>query len=182
MLQRRAPLAMRYFRRTLHVLAFVFTILIGIIALALIVSQTPWFHERLRRYVVREGNQYLNGQLSIGQLGGNLFYGIQLRDVSIDVDGQHIITLPQVELRYSATEIIARGVVIERIALVNPTVYLSRDRQGWNVARLPKRQRQEANRQGPGRTVSMPDLEIENGQIFIDDRAPSDRYTLPKQI
>jgi hypothetical protein len=173
---------MRHFRRTLRVLAFVFTILIGIIALALIVSQTPWFHERLRRYVVREGNQYLNGQLSIGQLGGNLFYGIQLRDVSIDVDGQHIITLPQVELRYSATEIIARGVVIERITLVNPTVYLSRDRQGWNVARLPKRQRQEANRQGPGRPVSMPDMEIENGQIFIDDRAPSGRYTLPKQI
>ena len=148
----------------------------------MIVSQTPWFHEWLRKYVVREGNLYLNGQLSIGRLGGNLFYGIQLRDVSIDVDGQHIVTLPEVELRYSVAEIVAQGVVIDHIKLVNPTVHLSRDAQGWNVARLPKRERQEANRQGPGRPVSMPDMEIENGQLFIDDRAPSPSYTLPKQI
>ena len=41
MLQRRVGLAKEYARRTLQVVALVGTLLVGIIALALIVSQTP---------------------------------------------------------------------------------------------------------------------------------------------
>ena len=43
------------------------TLLVGVMALALIVSQTPWFKDWLRRYIVRQSKQYLNGQLTIGQ-------------------------------------------------------------------------------------------------------------------
>ena len=53
-------------RRALQVVAFLGTLAVGIIALALIVSQTSWFRDWARRYMVRQANQYLNGQLSIG--------------------------------------------------------------------------------------------------------------------
>ena len=48
MLQRRSSPANRYLRRTLQVVAFLGTILVGIVALAVIVSQTPWFKDWLR--------------------------------------------------------------------------------------------------------------------------------------
>ena len=64
-----------------------YTLLFLPLAVALIVSQTPWFKDWLRRYVVRESEQYLNGQLSIGSLGGNLFFGARLTDVAVDVSG-----------------------------------------------------------------------------------------------
>ncbi len=40
---------MRAIRRILQVVTFVGTLLIGVLALALIVSQTPWFRGWLRR-------------------------------------------------------------------------------------------------------------------------------------
>ena len=40
---------MRAIRKSLMVVAFVGTLLVGIIALMLIVSQTPWFRDWLRR-------------------------------------------------------------------------------------------------------------------------------------
>ena len=49
-------------RRTLQIVALVGTLFIGIIALALIVSQTPWFRDWLRKYVVRQAGQYVNGK------------------------------------------------------------------------------------------------------------------------
>src|SRR3954462_7615767 len=101
MLQRRVSPAKRYLRRTLQVVALVGTLIIGIIALALIVSQTPWFREWLRRYAVRQAGQYVNGTLSVGSLRGNLFTGVQLGDVAIDVNGEHVITLKQVEVKYN---------------------------------------------------------------------------------
>src|SRR5919204_41702 len=99
MLQRRGSPVKRYLRRTLQVVAFVCTLLIGIVALALIVSQTPWFRDWLRRFVVRESKQYVNGTLSIGSLGGNLFYGVQLGDVALDVNGERIVTLKRLEIK-----------------------------------------------------------------------------------
>ena len=78
MIQRRVTPAKKYLRRTLQIVALVGTLLIGILALALIVSQTPWFKDWLRKFVVRQAAQYVNGTLSIGSLGVNLFTGVQL--------------------------------------------------------------------------------------------------------
>ena len=52
---------MRVLRKSLRVVALVGTLIVGMIALALIVSQTPWFRDWMRRYIVRESKQYLNG-------------------------------------------------------------------------------------------------------------------------
>jgi autotransporter translocation and assembly factor TamB len=182
MLQRRVSPAKKYLRRTLQVIALVCTLLIGIVALALIVSQTPWFKDWLRRFIVRESKQYVNGNLSIGSLGGNLFYGVQLGDVAIDVNGEHIVTLKRLEVKYSVTELISSGMTVREIRLEQPFVLLRHDQNGWNVANLVKRQQQEADRQGPGKPLSMPDIQIVDGRAVIEDKAPSEAYTLPSRI
>src|SRR3954463_2191 len=173
MLQRRTSPAKKYLRRTLQIVALVGTLLIGIVALALIVSQTPWFRDWLRRFVVREAGQYVNGTVSVGSLGGNLFYGIELGDVAIDVNGEHVVTLKKVEVKYSIAELVSQGVTVQQIVLQQPYVLLRHDARGWNVASLIKRQQREADRQGPRKPLSLPDIEIVGGRVAIDDRAPS---------
>lgn len=182
MLQRRMSPAKRYLRRTLQVVALVGTIVIGIIALALIVSQTPWFKDWLRRYMVREANQYVNGTISIGSLGGDLFYGIQLGDVAVDVNGERIIGFKRLEVKYSIAELISSGITVRQIRLEQPFVRLRHDASGWNISNLVKKEQSEANRQGPGRPMTLPDIEVVDGRVQIDDRAPSSAYTLPKRI
>jgi autotransporter translocation and assembly factor TamB len=182
MLQRRVAPAKRYFGRTLQVVALVGTLLVGIIALALIASQTPWFHGWLRGYVERRAQQYVNGTVSIGSLGGNLFYGIELGDVSFDVNGEHILTLKRVVVKYSISELVAKGMTVRQIRLDQPFVLARHDARGWNIARLVKRQQQEADRQGPRKPLSLPDIEIVDGHAVIDDRAPSSSYRLPSRV
>jgi len=84
---------MRAIRRILQVVTFVGTLMIGVLAIALIVSQTPWFRDWLRRYIVRESKQYLNGELSIGGLDGNLLFGADLSNVAVDVSGERVVAV-----------------------------------------------------------------------------------------
>ena len=182
MLQRRTSPAKKYLRRTFQIVALVGTLLIGIIALALIVSQTPWFRDWLRKYVVRQAGQYVNGTVSIGSLGGNLFYGVQLGDVAIDVNGEHVVTLKSVEIKYSISELMSQGTTVREIRLDEPFILARRDAGGWNLARLAKKQAQEADRQGPGRPLSLPSIEIVNGRAVVDDRTPSATYRIPSRI
>src|SRR4051812_18350006 len=182
MLQRRMSPAKKYLRRTLQVVALVGTLLVGIVALALIVSQTPWFRDWLRKYVVRQAGSYVNGTLTIGSLGGNLFYGVELGDVAIDVNGEHVVTLKQVVIKYSIADLVSQGVTVEQILVRQPYVLLRHDAKGWNVASLIKRQAAEADRQGPRKPLSLPDIEIEDGRLAIDDRAPSPSLRLPSKV
>jgi autotransporter translocation and assembly factor TamB len=182
MLQRRVPPSHRYLRRTLQVIALVGTILVGILALALIATQTPWFKNWLRKFVVREADQYVNGQLSIGSLGGNLFTGFELGDVALEMNGERVISLKRLEVKYRIGDLLSNGRTVEAIRLEQPFVLLRHTARGWNVANLAKPQAQEANRQGPGRPLSLPDIEIVDGSAVVDDRAPSPSYTIPKRI
>ena len=173
---------MRAIRRLLRAVALVGTLLIGIVALALIVSQTPWFRDWLRRYIVRESKQYLNGELAIGRMGGNLLFGVNLSDVTVDVSGERIIAVKTLAADYSVFQLISSGIVLDNITIDHPVVRVERDASGWNLARLVKRERKEANREGPGRTVSFPSITITGGSVSIDDRTPPGTFKLPSRI
>src|SRR5688572_4156233 len=173
---------MRALRRLLQVIAVVGTLFVGIVAISLIVSQTPWFKDWLRRYIVRESKQYLNGELSIGQLSGNLFYGVQLSDVALDVSGDRVVAVKGVELDYSVLQLLSKGIVLDQIKLHHPTLKIEKDREGWNLGRLARKQQKEADREGPGRSVSLPSIEITDADVFIHDAVGTAGVTFPQQL
>ena len=173
---------MRAIRRTLQVVALVGTILIGVLAVSLIVSQTPWFRDWLRRYIVRESKQYLNGQLTIGGLGGNLLFGVNLSDVSVDVSGERVVAVKALELNYSIFVLISKGIVLDKITLDQPVLRIQHDSTGWNLANLIKKERQEADRRGPMRPISLPAIDVSDASLSIEDHLAGDGYALPARI
>jgi uncharacterized protein involved in outer membrane biogenesis len=172
---------MRAVRRVLQVVTFVGTLMIGVLAIALIVSQTPWFRDWLRRYIVRESRQYLNGELTIGRLDGNLLFGADLSNLAVDVSGERVVAVKGIELDYSIFSLISRGLDVQQIKIDQPVLKLEHDENGWNVARLVKRQEQEADRQGPLRPISLPSIEISDASVSIEDGNPSS-VSLPRRI
>ncbi|CAN5671551.1 hypothetical protein BH18ACI5_BH18ACI5_21280 [soil metagenome] len=174
---------MRALRRFLQVIAAIGTLIIGVMAVALIVSQTPWFKDWLRQYIVRESKQYLNGELSIGGLSGNLFFGVQLSDVALDLSGQRVLAVKGLEVDYSVIELISTGIVLDGIKLHQPSVRLERDASGaWNVAQLVKEQQKEADRAGPGRPVSLSAIEVTDATVSMADAVGTSGINLPKQF
>lgn len=168
-------------RRILQVVALVGTLVVGIVALALIVSQTPWFKDWLRRYVVRESKQYVNGELTIGGLGGNLLFGVDLANVAVDVSGQRVVAMKSVEVDYSVFTLVTKGIIVDRIKLDQPAIHLERDAKGWNVATLLK-PRPPSDPNAPTPSVSLPSIEIADGALTIADRTAAPALTLPKRV
>ena len=174
---------MRALRRLLQVVAVVGTLMVGIIAVALIVSQTPWFRDWLRRYIVRESKQYLNGDLAIGRLGGNLLFGVQLSDVALDVSGEQVVAVKNLELDYSVFRIVSSGMVMDEIKVDQPTILLERGPNGWNLAQIVKKEEKEADREGPGSPLSLPSIQVTDANVTIRDQAVgTSGYNLPQQI
>lgn len=163
---------MTIFRRALQVLLLVATLVVVAAAAAVLVSQTPWFRSWLRGFVVQQANQYLNGTLSIGSLGGNLFFGVELSEVGLDAGGERVVSIRNAGIDYNAIQLISGNLVIDRVRLDQPSVLLERNAGGWNLAALVKRQERERERAGPGRTISIGEIGISDGTVRVRDQLP----------
>src|SRR5688572_22508070 len=83
-------------RRSLQVVTFLCTLLVGTASMVAIVTQTAWFKDWLRGFIVREAEGFVNGRLSIGRLDGNLFFGVELEDVDVTMKGKKVVELKDV--------------------------------------------------------------------------------------
>src|SRR5919112_2341338 len=125
-------------RRSLQVVAFICTLVVGVASMAVIVTQTTWFKEWLRGFIVRQAEDYVNGRLSIGRLDGNLFFGVELEDVDVTMNGKKVVEVKDVGLDYNAFTFIGGNVVLDDIRLNKPTIRLERTANGWNLTQLVK--------------------------------------------
>ena len=53
-------------RRFLQIVAILGTLIVGVASMAVIVTQTTWFKEWLRGFIIKQADDYVNGRLSIG--------------------------------------------------------------------------------------------------------------------
>ena len=142
-------------KRVAHVLIIVLTLLVGATAAAVIVSQTAWFKNWLRGYIVREAQQYLNGTLSIERLGGNLFFGVEMENIGLSMDGSQVVAVKDLGLDYNVFQLLTKGLSVDSIRLDQPVIYLRRDGDTWSLSRLVKKQETEADRSGPARPIAI---------------------------
>ena len=169
-------------RRALQVVALLCTLVIGAAALVLIVSQTTWFKDWLRGFIVRQADDYVNGRLTIGRLGGNLFFGVELEDIDVAQQGQSVISVKDIGLQYNVLDFLGGGVVLDSIRLNRPVVRLEKGADGWNLGQLLKKQRKEADREGPGRPIAIGEIGITDGTFSVTGPVGTSGVDTPSRI
>ncbi len=173
---------MQIVKRGTQVLIVVLTLLIGATSAAIIVSQTAWFKNWLRGYIVREAHQYLNGTLSIERLGGNLLFGIEMENVGVSMDGSQVVAVKDLGLNYNLFQLLTRGLSIDSLRLDKPVVYLRREGDTWSLSRLVKKQETEANRRGPDKPIAIDTIGITDGSIVVQSPVDIPGVDVPKRF
>jgi uncharacterized protein involved in outer membrane biogenesis len=158
-------------RRSLQVVALVCTLIVGAAAMAVIVTQTTWFKEWLRGFIVKQAEDYVNGRLSIGRLDGNLFFGVDLEDVDVTMNGETVIDIKDVGLDYSILTFLRGGIVLDDIRLTQPVFRLERDGDGWNLLRLIKARTPDPDAPRSRRPIEIGEIGISDGTLYIEDGA-----------
>lgn len=108
------------------------------VASVLVLTNTDFGRERVRRIAVSAMTSSIHGITRIGRVDGNLLRGITLRDVSItDSAGGPFFASPLVQARYSLGTFLSRHIVIEALGVDAPQVVLDRKPgRDWNFTTL----------------------------------------------
>jgi autotransporter translocation and assembly factor TamB len=157
-------------------------LLVGATAAAVIVAETSWFKNWLRGYIVKQANQYINGQLSIARLGGNLFFGVELQNIGVSMDGSQVVAVQDLGLKYNVFDLILKGLSVDEVSLNKPVIYLRRDGDTWSIARLIKKQEQEADREGPASPIAIDRIGISDASVVIDGPVGTSGVNVPSRV
>jgi hypothetical protein len=160
--------ARRALRRLSGYVAISLLTLLVLLGAGVAVTQTGWFKNWLRQKAVSQAAQYLNGELTITRLGGNLFTGVRLEGVALRHEGQIAVAMDSLIVQYSPLTMISEGVILDSMTLENPTILLERGHAGWNFSRFVKTRRNTGGRGAP--PVTMESIAINNGHVIVKDR------------
>ena len=159
---------MTFTRRALQVLAFICTLLIGAAAMAIVVAQTTWFKEWTRTFIVRQAARYVNGDLSIGRLDGNLLFGVELENIGVTMDGKTVVDIKDVGLDYNVFTLLSGDVVLDDIRLNQPVFHLERENGEWNLAHLIRASTPDQPRRR--RPIEIGEIGISDATLYVEER------------
>ncbi len=117
----------------------VLPILLGLVVL-LVLANTPWGNERVRRVLVSQANDRMYGHLDVGKLRGNLLSGATLTDVRL-VDSTHkpLFSARRVQVQYALLPALRGRIVIRSLVLDTADVLLDKQPGArWNFQTLMK--------------------------------------------
>jgi autotransporter translocation and assembly factor TamB len=156
-------------KRLARIFSTLLLVLVLLVCAAVLGTQTTWFKNWLRGYIEREAHEHLNGQLFIGHLGGSLFYGVELENVALSMNGRRMVSAKDIELRYNALTLVTRGLDIDSLRIDEPVLHLARQDDTWSIARLVKSNQQASNQHESTLSISVDRIDVSNGSLVFDD-------------
>src|SRR5688572_17175254 len=147
-----------------YVLVGTLFLVLLVVATGLLLLDSRWGTERVRRLIVSRANGALAGTLSIQSMSGSLIGGdVRLVGVALVQEGIDVFRADEVQLRYSLPQMMS-GLDVADVVVTRPRVAVVQDPESraWNVAQLTRRSG------GGGRpTLAIRRLQVINGDVEI---------------
>ena len=169
-------------RKFLQVVAFICTLIIGVTSMAVIVSQTTWFKEWLRGFIIRQADDYVNGRLTIGRIDGNLFFGVEMEDVDVTQNGQPVVSLKDVGVDYNFLTFLGGNVILDHIRLNEPTLHVKKTATGWNLPELIKAQTPNPTQPKNRRPIDIGEVGVSGGTLYLEQPVGTSGVIVPRVI
>jgi autotransporter translocation and assembly factor TamB len=145
---------------------------------AIVATRTSAFREWLAATIERQGERYLTGDLSIGRVEGDLFNGIELRDVRVTRDGESVVTADRIRARYDLLDLLSGPVALPELTIERPVVHVRREDGELNIANLIA----SGSDRGPAAAFALEDVTIVDGAATFAGFDPDGALTIPERI
>ncbi|MCX6145498.1 MAG: AsmA family protein, partial [Ignavibacteriales bacterium] len=167
----------KFFRATYSVAV----IALFVAAVVLGFTQTKLFRSYLRTKLVQMVTNDLHGELALSSLEGNLFTGFQVENVVLRRDGEPVLTVERLEVKYDPLGLLTKSVSVSRLVLTNPAIHLTRSAVGeWNFDRFLRSSSRDTT--SSSWTINLKQIQIRGGALEIVDSLGLAQRTVDSSI
>ena len=169
---------MRKFFRATYAVA---VIALFLAAVVLGFTQTKIFRSYLRTKLVEVVANDLHGELALSSLEGNLFTGFRVENVVLRRDGEPVVTVERLEVKYDPLGFLAKSVAVSHLVLIKPVIHLTRSISGeWNFDRFIPSSSPDTTRSSW--TTNLKQIQIRGGAFELVDSLGLAQRTLDSSL
>lgn len=167
--------------RFVRIVVIVFVTFVAILIVGILTLQTGWGGRQLASVVERQLEGSLDGEITIGGIGGNLLSSPTVLDVTITRDGQPLLTAERVDLRYDLVGILRGTSTLDEVTLTRPVIHLTHGPDGITLFELFATDEEQPEE--PSGLVDIEPIVIVDGRIVIDETIDEGQaYELPREL
>jgi len=162
------------------------TVLVVLFAVAAVVAPRfiPW--DKVRQQIEEKGSQALNREVRLKDLKVSLFSGVEITGFRIGPakgkDEPALVSADRVVAKYRLLPLLWLQVVVSKVELVEPKLFVGKDRQGrWSFADMMAKA--PAGGAGPAKPMTLPvavdvnSIKITNGSLQYRDASAKPVFT-----
>ena len=155
-------------KQAVKYIAIILAGLLLLIVILMLLTQTAFFREKVKNRIVAEAERFLNFNLEIEELNGNLYRNIEFNKVRLLDHGKAVAGLESLKLEYRLFPLLTGELFIDLLVIDSPDIRLKQNSDStWNIssllrekeAALPKSKKPLKLR------INIDLLEINNGSI-----------------
>lgn len=157
-------------RTVLRIALAAIAVLIAVVLIAvLVVTNTTWGRERVRRLALEALRTSVHGIVHIGPIRGNLLQRAIITDLTItDSAGNPFLSVARARVQYDLWALLSKRVTLTSLALERPVVVLDHPPGGeWNFARLFPSSGPADTARGFGSWITIDNVRITDGRIVV---------------
>jgi len=166
---------------TLKILGWIFLGVVTLLILAALLIQTPFAKRKIASIAENQAGSFIHGQLSLGEIDGNFFTHLSLKDLLITQETDTLAYIKEISTSYNLLPLIDGKLQILNLKLLEPRVFLEQlNDSTWNVQQLIKTSDSEPTTDTTSSdfAVNLDRFQLENGSIQID----SPDTLIPREI
>ncbi|MEL7587599.1 MAG: translocation/assembly module TamB domain-containing protein, partial [Prolixibacteraceae bacterium] len=170
----------KWIKYTLLPLGLTLAVIALIIILAGLLIQTRPVKNKLALFIEQHAPDYIDGQLSIGEIEGNFFSHIKLNDVLLTCQGDTVSRIANLSLHYDLWPLTKGRLQIHTARVNRPRLQFKQlNDSTWNVQQIMKPAPKKAGGDSSGNfMLSLAALQITEGSVSIE----SPDTLLPRNI
>jgi hypothetical protein len=161
---------MHIVKRILSAIAYFIGILILLLLVLTVLSQTQFFKDRVRTILVSTLSQQINGGVQLGTIRGDFITGLDIDSVKLFYGDSLCISTGAIHLVYDPLALLEKKIAVKEASIEHPQVHFFRPVAGeWNFVQLFQSSEDTSTPAPFDWTVTVDYLKITHGSVSLLD-------------
>jgi len=158
---------------TLKILGWTILGIVTILLLAVLLLQTSFIKKKIASFAEKQANTFINGELTLGEIGGNFFSRISLKNILITQNGDTVGYIQELKASYNLLPLIDGKLDLQNVQLSGPRIFLKQINDStWNIQQLikPSTDTTTADTASSDFAIDLAKFQLADGVIYIDSQ------------
>lgn len=155
-------------KKVLKFIGYLFGLCVFIFIVAIGFTQSKFFKDRLREFILSTVSENIDGSLYLGTISGNFITGFSIDSLAITHSDEVFLSVGKIKLHHDPYTILGKRITLRSLTIEHPKVNILKSKDGkWNISKIFRTEEKPPSEFDW--TIAFENVKVINGTFNVHD-------------